>query len=73
MDIKDGLIQSSMVQEQNYRPEFALLIYLLKHASKVYTATLFRDFKEEFRIAISCSISKVTLVRGLKMSKYKNI
>ena len=30
------------------------IVGLFKHAAEVYIATLFRDFEEEFKMAISC-------------------
>ncbi|XP_021775475.1 protein FAR1-RELATED SEQUENCE 5-like [Chenopodium quinoa] len=39
---------------------------LLKHAAEVYTHTLFRDFEEEFNLAIG-SQTKLLLINGSKM------
>lgn len=46
------------------------IVGLLKYVAKVYTATLFWDFEEEFKIAISCSVSNVTQDKGLKVYKF---
>ena len=42
------------------------IVGLLKHTAKIYTASLFRDFEEEFKIAISCYVTEVTQDNGLK-------
>ena len=43
---------------------------LLKHASKIYTATLFRDFEEEFKTEIACSIFEVNQINGIRNYRY---
>lgn len=45
------------------------IVGLLKHAAEVYTASLFRDFEEEFKIAISCYVTEVTHDNGLQVYK----
>ena len=39
---------------------------LLKHASEIYTATLFRDFEEEFKTVLACSICDVNQINGIR-------
>ncbi|XP_057547361.1 protein FAR1-RELATED SEQUENCE 5-like [Amaranthus tricolor] len=39
---------------------------LLKHASEIYTASLFRYFEEEFKTAIVCSICEVNQINGIQ-------
>ena len=45
------------------------IVGLLKHAAEIYIASLFRDFEEEFKIAISCYVTEVTQDNGLKVYK----
>ena len=46
------------------------LTSLLRHASEVYTTTLFRDFEQDFKMAISSSIEQVVDMGDKKMYMY---
>ena len=51
-------------------PSFSLrVVGLLKHVAEIYTASLFRDFEDEFKIAIYCYVTEVTQDNELKVYK----
>ena len=46
------------------------MVGLVKHASSIYTVTIFRDFDEEFTAAIACSVTMLSQVQSKEKSYF---